>query len=125
MIVAGASSYEPAEVLSVPGAQRQRDQRARDDVKEDHTGSTVEPAQPGREDRAECLAEHPDDIDKYIAEGKASGEALMVLRVLAARGLEVPEEIRARILSCADTAQLEAWGDRAATAASVEDVFGS
>lgn len=76
-------------------------------------------------------------IDKYIAEGKAKGkaeglaegeakgEARMVLRVLAARGLEVPEEIRQRVLSCADTAQLETWGDRAATAASVEEVFSS
>jgi uncharacterized protein (DUF1778 family) len=72
-------------------------------------------------------------VDRFLAEGKAEGlaegeakgEARMILRVLAARGLDVPEEIRQRVLSCADTAQLETWGDRAATAASVEDVFGS
>jgi len=45
--------------------------------------------------------------------------------VLAARGLEVPEEMRQQVLSCADMALLETWGDRASTAASVEDVFGS
>src|SRR5262249_12317799 len=76
-------------------------------------------------------------IDRYIAEGEvkgkaeglaegeARGEARMVLRILAARGLQVPAEVRDRVLSCSDTAQLEAWGDRAATAASVEEVFGS
>jgi hypothetical protein len=55
--------------------------------------------------------------------GEAKGEAQMILRVLAARGLQAPDELRERVLSCTDTAQLEAWGDRAATAASVEDVF--
>jgi predicted transposase YdaD len=59
------------------------------------------------------------------AEGKAQGEARIILRVLAARGLRVSAEIRKRVLSCTDIGQLEAWGDRAATAASVEDVFGA
>jgi predicted transposase YdaD len=59
------------------------------------------------------------------AEGKAEGEARMILRVLSARGLPVPAEIRRRVLSCADLSQLEAWGDRAATAASIDDVFGA
>jgi predicted transposase YdaD len=59
------------------------------------------------------------------AKGKAEGEARMILRMLAARGLEVPAEIRQRVLSCADTGQLEAWGDRAATAASLDEVFSS
>jgi len=58
-------------------------------------------------------------VDQLIAEGlakgEAKGEARMILRVLAARGLQVPAEIRQRVLSCADTSQLEAWGDRAAT----------
>ena len=49
----------------------------------------------------------------------------MILRVLSARGLPVPAAIRHRVLSCADTGQLEAWGDRAATATTLEDVFGS
>ena len=62
---------------------------------------------------------------KGKAEGEAKGEARMILRVLAARGLRVSAEIRQKVLSCADTSQLETWGDRAATAASIDDVFGS
>jgi hypothetical protein len=70
-------------------------------------------------------------VDRLLAEGKAEGkaegeakgEARMILRVLAARGLKVPAEIQQRVLSCADTGQLEAWGDRAATAASLDEVF--
>jgi predicted transposase YdaD len=57
------------------------------------------------------------------AEGRAEGEARMVLRVLSARGLEVSSEIRQQVLSCTDTAQLEAWGERAATADTLDDVF--
>jgi hypothetical protein len=57
------------------------------------------------------------------AKGKAEGEALIVLRILTARGLEVPTEIRQRVLSCADTSQLETWADRAATATTLDDVF--
>jgi len=49
----------------------------------------------------------------------------MILRVLSARGLQVPADIRERVLSCADTSQLEIWGDRAATAATIDDVFGT
>jgi hypothetical protein len=48
----------------------------------------------------------------------------MLLRVLAARGFTVPDDIRAQVRSCTDTAQLEAWGDRAATASSLGEVFG-
>jgi hypothetical protein len=61
--------------------------------------------------------------DKLLAEGEAKGEARILLRVLVARGLQVPDEIRERVLACSDTAQLETWSDRAATAASVADVF--
>jgi len=68
-------------------------------------------------------------VDRLLAEGeakgKAEGEARMILRVLSARGLQVSAEIRQRVLSCADTSQLETWGDRAATAASINDVFGT
>jgi len=64
-------------------------------------------------------------VDRLLAEGEAKGKARMILRVLSARGLQVPAEIRQRVLSCADTGQLETWGDRAATATSVDDVFGT
>jgi hypothetical protein len=64
-------------------------------------------------------------IDRFLAEGEAKGEAQMILRVMAARGLRVPDEVRERVLSCTDMSQLAKWGDRAATAGSVEDVFGA
>jgi hypothetical protein len=63
-------------------------------------------------------------LAKGLAQGKAEGEARMVLRVLDARGLQVPDEIRERVLSCTDTAQLDHWGELAATAVSLDDVFG-
>jgi hypothetical protein len=47
----------------------------------------------------------------------------MLLRVLAARGFDVPGQVRERVLSCTDLQQLESWGDRAVTAASLDDVF--
>ena len=58
------------------------------------------------------------------ARGQARGEARMLLRVLEARGFTVPGHIRERVTSCTDTAQLEAWGELAATATSVNEVFG-
>jgi hypothetical protein len=58
-----------------------------------------------------------------LAEGQAQGEARMLLRVLAARGLQVPDDVRQRILSCADQSQLAVWGERAATATGLEDLF--
>ncbi len=59
------------------------------------------------------------------AEGEATGEARVILRVLAARSLEVSDKVREQVLSCTDTGQLETWADRAATATSVEEVFGT
>ena len=59
-----------------------------------------------------------------MAQGVAQGEAHILLRIMAARGLDIPEHIRARVAECADTARLEAWADRAATATSVQEIFG-
>lgn len=68
-------------------------------------------------------------VDRLLAEGeakgRAEGEARTILRVLAARGLDVPAKVREQVLSCTDSTQLETWTDRAATAASVEEVFGA
>jgi len=47
----------------------------------------------------------------------------MLLRIMTARGLDIPEHIRARVAQCADIARLEAWADRAATATSLDDIF--
>ena len=62
-------------------------------------------------------------IDGLLDRGRAEGEAAMLLRVLAARGFTVPDDVRQRVESCADIAQLEAWGDRAVTAKSLDEIF--
>lgn len=67
----------------------------------------------------------------YVAEGRAEGEAAgraegearAVLAVLEARGVDVADEVRARITGCSDLDQLDAWVRRAATAASAQDLF--
>ena len=62
-------------------------------------------------------------VDGLLDRGRAEGEAAMLLRVLAARGFTVPDNIRQRVQSCTDTATLEAWGDRAVTATSLDEIF--
>ncbi|MGP3956269.1 hypothetical protein ACTWPT_09760 [Nonomuraea sp. 3N208] len=57
------------------------------------------------------------------AEGKAEEAARMVLLVLTARGFDVPDDIRTRITTCTDLAQLETWATRAATAQDLRDLF--
>ncbi|MBB5773862.1 hypothetical protein [Nonomuraea jabiensis] len=66
--------------------------------------------------KAEGLAEG-------LTEGKSSEGARMVLLVLAARGLDVPDDTKARITGCTDLAQLETWATRAATAHTLQDLF--
>lgn len=55
----------------------------------------------------------------------AKGGARGLLRALGARGVEVPAKVREQVLSCADISQLDIWVDRAATATSLEEVFGT
>ena len=64
-----------------------------------------------------------DFAKEHFGKGKAEGKAEGVLMILAARGLEVNEDARRRILSCVDFEQLDEWIRRAATASSTEDVF--
>ena len=71
---------------------------------------------------AECKAEAR---ARRFAQGFAEGAAEMILRVLAARGVRVPVEIQQQVLACRDLSQLDTWCDRAATADSIDDVFGS
>jgi hypothetical protein len=64
---------------------------------------------------------------RYVAQGNAEGraeEAKMILAVLSARGIAVPDQARTRITECADLEQLEAWVRPAATATSIEEVCG-
>jgi hypothetical protein len=74
-----------------------------------------------------------DFVDRWLNEGRAEGraqgrvegEAQMIVRVLRARGVRVPEPVRRQILSCTDPATLAAWGERAATATTIDDVVDS
>jgi hypothetical protein len=57
------------------------------------------------------------------ARGEARGEAKALLLALDARGIDVPDDLRAKIEGCADTDQLEAWIRRAVTADQIQDIF--
>jgi hypothetical protein len=76
-----------------------------------------------------------DFVERYKAEGRAEGvaqgkaedvaqgKASMVLRILAARGFDVPGKVREAVMSCTDLRQLDRWGEAAATAAALGDIF--
>jgi hypothetical protein len=61
---------------------------------------------------------------EFVDRLEAAGRIKMILTVLAARGIEAPAEIRDKLLGCTDIEQLNAWGRRAATAESIDEVFG-
>ncbi len=61
--------------------------------------------------------------EQGLLEGKAHGEAAALLGVIEARGLSLPEEVRARIVECTDITLLDGWVRRAATASSVDELF--
>lgn len=60
---------------------------------------------------------------RYFFQGRTEGEANAVLAVLDTRGVEVSDEVRARIVECSDLDQLDSWVRRAVTAGSVDDLF--
>ena len=55
-----------------------------------------------------------------MARGLAQGRAEAILGVLAARGLDAPAAVRARVLACGDVTELARWLAVAATAESTE-----
>lgn len=57
------------------------------------------------------------------AEGRTEGHAEDILLVLGERGLEVPDDARARIMECTELETLRAWLKRSVTADKVEDLF--
>jgi hypothetical protein len=59
---------------------------------------------------------------RYFSQGKAEGEAKAVLAILDARGVAVPEEVRAHIAGCTDLDLLDVWVRRAATADKIQDL---
>ena len=68
-------------------------------------------------------------IDRFLEEGKQEGRTdsatRVLLTILAARGIAIPEQAHARIAECADPDQLESWATRAATSSTIDDVFAS
>jgi hypothetical protein len=62
-------------------------------------------------------------LDQGRAEGRTEEAAQVLLRVLAARRITVPVDIRDLVMGCTDTARLEAWVDRAATATTIDEIF--
>lgn len=60
---------------------------------------------------------------KGLSEGRAEGRAEDVLRILAARGVQVDDPTRQRILSCTDLTTLDQWFDRALKATRLADVL--
>jgi len=63
-------------------------------------------------------------LDELEAIGQAKGEREALLTVLAARRFVVDEATRERVVQCADTQTLTRWIARAATAETLEQVFG-
>ncbi|WP_437293720.1 hypothetical protein [Sorangium sp. So ce426] len=61
--------------------------------------------------------------EEGLTEGEATGKAAAILAFLAARGISVSADVRARISTCRDASTLGLRIARAATAASVEEVI--
>jgi hypothetical protein len=64
---------------------------------------------------------------KYVAqgreEGRHEGEQTALLEVLDARGFQVGEEMRQRILGCKDLSQLKLWLRKAVSVQSIQELF--
>jgi predicted transposase/invertase (TIGR01784 family) len=58
-----------------------------------------------------------------LAEGESAGRIGAILTVLAARGISVTADARARIEACRDLAILDRWVARAVTATSAEEIL--
>ncbi|MFE7550012.1 hypothetical protein ACFU6J_18635 [Streptomyces gardneri] len=61
--------------------------------------------------------------DEGRAEGRAQAGAAAILLVLEQRGLDVPDDVRARVTGCTDPEKLHGWLARAVTVATAEEIF--
>ena len=68
---------------------------------------------------------HRIDIKLAKAEGLAEGKAQAVLSVLHARGIQVTDTVRERVLACTDTETLQQWLVRAVSVERAEELFDS
>ncbi len=60
---------------------------------------------------------------RFRQRSRAEGAARVILAVLAARGVDVPIDLRAHIAACRSLDKLEVWAGRAVTADSAIDLF--
>lgn len=61
--------------------------------------------------------------DEGRLEGRVESRGEDILRILAVRGVAVPDEARQRITDCKDLAVLDVWFERAVTAPTADAVF--
>ena len=74
--------------------------------------------------REEGLARGREEgLEEGLARGVPLGRAESILRILAARGVQVDETARQRILSCTDMATLDRWFDKSLNATTLSAVF--
>jgi predicted transposase YdaD len=62
-------------------------------------------------------------LEKGLAKGLTQGRAEYILRILTARGVQVDEAARQRILTCTDLDTLDRWFDKALNATTLSDVL--
>ncbi|MGY1944166.1 hypothetical protein [Nocardia asiatica] len=67
---------------------------------------------------------YADGMAEGEAKGAARGEAAALLTILRARGFDIPAALTTEIEACTDHARLTEWITRAATASTLEEVFG-
>jgi hypothetical protein len=56
-------------------------------------------------------------------EGEVAGQAKALLAVLESRGLRISKKARTHILACTDIEQIDTWLRKAASVASVDELF--
>ncbi|KYG03116.1 hypothetical protein BE21_53390 [Sorangium cellulosum] len=61
----------------------------------------------------------------YVAKGEIKAKAQAVIAVLEARGLEVPADVRERVLASTDLAELDRWIRRAAVVTNARELLGA
>lgn len=75
--------------------------------------------------RSEYIREYYEEgVAKGLAEGEVKGEVKLLLTFLRARDFAVSDDLTARITTCTDPDQLKTWAIRAATATTLDDIFG-
>jgi hypothetical protein len=62
-------------------------------------------------------------LEKGREEGEVAGQAKALLAVLESRGMRISKKARARILACTDIEQIDVWLRKAASVASVDELF--